>query len=178
MDDITPIPSGDTVPEFTLTDILSGDSIRLSTFKDQLTILNFWSIECPWSRHYDDYFHKRAAEWAEAGINTLFVNSNVNESADESRTFAQSLAIAHPVLIDPDSEVADLFGVQTTPHVYIINGDGVVIYQGAVDDRSFRQREATVNYLDAAVDALLNGNELPTTDTPAYGCTIVRMMPE
>jgi len=74
--------------------------------------------------------------------------------------------------------VADAYGAQTTPHAFLIGSDGRLLYQGAVDDRSFRQRQATTNYLDAAVSALLAGRSPDPASTPAYGCTLVRYMAE
>jgi len=78
------------------------------------------------------------------------------------------------VLRDANCAIADRFGALTTPHVYIIDEAGRLAYQGAVDDRTFRQREATINRVDAALDALLADETPPVTQTQPYGCTIVR----
>ena len=78
------------------------------------------------------------------------------------------------VLIDAEHVVADLYEAVTTPHVFVVDKEGILRYRGAVDDVTFRQRKAARFFLDEAVESLLNGH-LPTlTETPAYGCTIVR----
>ncbi len=78
------------------------------------------------------------------------------------------------VLIDADHSVADLCDAQTTPHIFVIDRDGILRYRGAVDDITFRRRKPTRFFLEEAVEALLDGH-LPTlSETPAYGCTIVR----
>lgn len=78
------------------------------------------------------------------------------------------------VLIDAQQTVADLYDAQTTPHVFVIDRDGILRYRGAVDDVTFRQRKPTRFFLDEAVDALLNGHLPALAETPAYGCAIIR----
>lgn len=172
--DITPLTPGTAAPDFKLTDILSGDEVRLSALRGQVVVLNFWSAECPWSRYYDEYFAVRASEWAGQGIWLLHIASNATESPDDIEQKAHELGVNAPVLYDPGNEVADAYGALTTPHLFVIDAGGVIVYQGAVDDRSFRQPEPTANYLDAALDAV-RAHRLPDpAQTPAYGCTIVR----
>ncbi|HAX69568.1 MAG TPA: alkyl hydroperoxide reductase, partial [Anaerolineae bacterium] len=78
------------------------------------------------------------------------------------------------VLHDADCRVADLFAAQTSPHVFVIDREGILRYCGSVDDVTFRQRTPTRFFLDEVVESLLEGH-LPTlTETPAYGCAIVR----
>jgi peroxiredoxin len=172
--DATPLQSGSAAPDFTLTDVTTREAVTLSKLRDQPVILNFWSLECPWSRKFDDYFLMRAAEWAEHGIWLLFIDSNDNEALYDIQDVVEELGITNPVLRDPGNIVADQYGALTTPHVFVIAANGVIVYQGAVDDRSFRQPEATTNFLDAAVEALLKGESPHPSDTAAYGCAIVR----
>lgn len=172
--EIVPLSPGEEAPGFTLTDIFSGEEVQLGALRGQVVVLNFWSGECPWSRQYDAIFAVRAAEWAEQGIRLLHIESNANEPPEEAARRAVELGVNAPILHDPRNEVADAYGALTTPHAFVIDPAGRVAYQGAVDDRSFRQREATVNYLDAAVEALLSGQPPDPAETPAYGCTIVR----
>ncbi len=89
---------------------------------------------------------------------------------------ADAYGMGGPILHDPGALVADLYGAIATPHLFVISPAMTVIYQGAVDDRSFRQPEPTTNYLDAAVQALMVGGLPAVAETPAYGCTIVRSM--
>jgi hypothetical protein len=78
------------------------------------------------------------------------------------------------VLIDAEHVVADLYGAVSTPHVFVVDRDGILRYRGAVDDVTFRKRQAARFFLEEAVEALLDGH-LPTlTETSAYGCAIVR----
>ncbi len=173
IDDITPITPGTLAPDFTLIDILSGEAVTLSALRGQIVVVNFWSGECPWSRGYDQYFNERLIDWAGQGVALIHINSNINEEPTDTEEAAAEYGIEAPILDDSDNLVADAFGALTTPHVYVITPDGLIAYQGAVDDRMFRH-DATVNTLDAAVDAVLNGQMPDPAETPAYGCTIVR----
>jgi hypothetical protein len=76
--------------------------------------------------------------------------------------------------VDSDHIVADLYEALITPHVFILDCEGILRYRGAVDDVTFRRREATRFFVQEAVDALLNGHLPELKETPAYGCTIVR----
>jgi peroxiredoxin len=174
MDEIAPLSAGTLAPDFVLTDVLSQTEYRLSELRGQLVILDFWSVECPWSRKFDDYFLQRAIEWSENGVALLFIASNDNEATYEMQDLAEELGITNPILVDSGNSVADAYGAQTTPHVFVLDTNGEIVYQGAVDDRSFRQQEATVNYLDEVVDALLAGEIPGYTEMPAYGCALVR----
>jgi peroxiredoxin len=169
-----PLSAGSIAPDFTLLEVVSGQSVSFSVLLGPWAVLDFWSVDCPWSRHYDDYFLERTELWAEHGVTLVMIACNAGETIEQIRDMADAYGITNPILFDDGGAVADAYGAQTTPHVFLLDGTGRVIYQGAVDDRSFRQPEPTVNYLDAAVEALISGPAPAKSDTPAYGCQIVR----
>lgn len=103
----------------------------------------------------------------------LSIAANRNESRSMVAEAAQARHIPQ-VRLDPEQVVADLYGALTTPHVFVIDREGILCYRGAVDDITFRQRQATRFFLQEAVEALLNGRLPELAETPAYGCTIVR----
>ena len=78
------------------------------------------------------------------------------------------------VLIDSEHSVADLYEAVTTPHVFVFDREGILRYRGAVDDTTFRRREATQFFLRDAVEALRKGQSLSLNETLSYGCAIVR----
>jgi hypothetical protein len=140
-----------------------------------IVILNFWSAECPWSSRSDQTLSVYLPEWGNA-VQYLPIASNVNESQEliASETSARELPL---LLHDVDNKVADLYGAITTPHLFVIDAQGILRYQGAFDDVNFRQRTPTKNYLQMAVEAIKGGN-LPEPDyTSPYGCTVVRWTP-
>jgi hypothetical protein len=103
----------------------------------------------------------------------LSVAANRNESIQMVAATAKARNLPN-VLIDPDHHVADLYEAVTTPHVFVLDREGILHYRGAVDDLTFRHREATRFFLREAVEALLDGRLPAIHETPAYGCTIVR----
>jgi hypothetical protein len=78
------------------------------------------------------------------------------------------------LLLDRNQAIADLYGAQTTPHFFVVDRKGILRYQGALNDVTFRQREPRIHYLREAVKALLLGKKPDPDTTNPYGCTVVR----
>ena len=162
---------GDLAPDFTLPD-LEGTPHALNDYHGRVVVVNFWSAECPWAERADSLLKQWLAEWGRRVV-LLTVVSNVNETAELITEAAHQRGI-ELVLLDSGCRVADAWSAQTTPHVFVVDEGGVLRYQGAVDDVTFRQREPKRFYAKEAVDALLTGRLPEIASTPAYGCTIVR----
>jgi peroxiredoxin len=158
-------------PDFALCDI-NGHTRRLSDYRGRIAIVNFWSAECPHSERTDCSILTCLAQWG-TDVVMLSVAANRNESA-QTITEAVNTRRLPAVLVDAEQVVADLYAAQTTPHVFVVDRDGILRYRGAVDDVTFRQRMATRFYLEEAVEALRAGCKVELTEMPAYGCTIVR----
>jgi peroxiredoxin len=159
------------VPDFELPD-LHGSLHRLSDQRGRIVIVNFWSCECPHSERTDKAIMAMFVQWQD-DVTMLPIASNRSETAEDVKKAAEARRLP-TVLIDADCQVADLFGAQTTPHVFVIDRDGILRYRGAVDDVTFRQRVPTRFFLDEAVESLLEGRLPALTESPAYGCAIVR----
>ncbi len=157
--------------DFELPD-LNENPHRLSDYRGKIVIIDFWSCECPHSERADHALMAMFVQWAEDVV-MLSIASNRSESSERIKEAAQSRRLPI-VLIDAQQTVADLYEAQTTPHVFVVDRDGILRYRGAVDDVTFRQRKPTRFFLDEAVEALLDGHLPALTETPAYGCTIVR----
>jgi hypothetical protein len=168
---ILSLPIGKPVPCFNLPDI-SGVAHSLDEFLGRILLLNFWSAECPWSERADRVLVHLLAGWG-SQVNLLTIASNANEPLDLIRQVAGERGLPL-VLHDASHVIADLYGAQTTPHLYMIDADGILRYQGAFDDVTFRQRTPVRFYLKDAVDALLEGKLPDPAQTQAYGCAIVR----
>ncbi|MEW6400479.1 MAG: redoxin domain-containing protein, partial [Chloroflexota bacterium] len=158
-------------PDFELPD-LDGNCHRLSDYRGRIVILNFWSCECPHSERTDRAIMSMVVQWQD-DVTLLSIASNRNESAEALREAAKTRRLP-TVLRDANCEVADLYEALTTPHVFVMDREGILRYRGSVDDVTFRQRTPARFFLDEAVESLLEGH-LPTlTESPAYGCTIIR----
>jgi thiol-disulfide isomerase/thioredoxin len=159
------------VANFELPD-LEGRLHRLQDCRGKIVIINFWSAECPHSERTDHSLIELLARW-QGEVDLLPIAANRNEAAVMIQEAARIRRLP-TVLIDSQQTVADLYGAVTTPHVFILDREGILRYRGAVDDVTFRQRQATRSYVQEAVEALLQGRCPETSETPAYGCTIVR----
>ena len=158
-------------PDFKLTD-LDGEAVQLSQLRGKIVILNFWSCECPHSERTDRQLMAMFVQWRDEVV-LLSVAANRIETPPAMAEAARNRHLP-AVLLDMEHSVADLYEAQTTPQVFVIDRDGILRYSGAVDDVSFRQKRPTRFYLDEAVEALLDGRLPVVTETPAYGCAIVR----
>jgi peroxiredoxin len=158
-------------PDFELPD-LQGKPHRLSRYRGKIVIVNFWSVECPHSERTDLYLVSLLKQWR-GEVAMLSIAANRNESPE--RVAAASFGRRIPqILIDAEQFVADLYEALTTPQAFVIDPQGILRYRGALDNVTFRQREATRFFLQEAVEALLQGRLPDPGETPAYGCAIVR----
>jgi peroxiredoxin len=158
-------------PGFRLPD-LKAQMHTLRDYLGQVVVLNFWSAECPHVARTDALLATYNQAWG-ARVTLISIASNFNESSEQVSGIATQRGLPL-VLLDRGSVVADLYFALTTPHLYVIDESGVLRYQGAFDDVTFRQRTAAHDYLYEAVEAVLAGARPQPAETPAYGCAIVR----
>jgi len=168
------IPIGQPAPEFTLPD-LAGHAHSLAEGRGRIAIVNFWSAECGWCERTDAQLLALIQSWGGAAT-LLLIASNANESPALLARVAGQRGLPL-VLIDAEHQVADLYSAQTTPQLFVIDREGILRYQGAFDDMTFRQRTPTQNYLQMAVEALLAGRQPDPAQTLSHGCSIVRYIP-
>ncbi|HZD57925.1 MAG TPA: redoxin domain-containing protein [Anaerolineales bacterium] len=158
-------------PDFTLPD-LSGRSHTLSDLRGKIVIVNFWSAECPWAERADGLLASYLKDWAD-GVALMPIASNANESPQLLSQISAERDLPL-VLHDRYHRVADLYGAQATPHLFVVDPEGMLCYQGALDDVTFRKREPSQHYLKAAVESVMAGRQPDPAQTPPYGCAIVK----
>ncbi len=157
------------VPSFSLTD-LDGRPWSLDHLRGRIVVLYFWSAECAWCQRTDPHVVERAATWGEQVV-LLPIASVLEETPEQLRQAAQACGLPL-VLHDATQQVAKAYQVQTTPHFFVIDAEGILRYQGAFDDVTFRQRTPTWFYVDEVVRALLAGRAPEIKETLAYGCAL------
>jgi peroxiredoxin len=172
---------GKPAPDFTGTDI-NGKTIKLSDYKGKIVVIESYNSDCPFchNQYATGATQDLQKELAAKGVVWLMVNS-VNPNNFSHRTPEQarqewtSEKIAATAWIDDSSgAIGHLYDMKTTPHTFVIDKNGVLVYDGAMDnqpDPSHDPRTAR-NYVREAVDALLAGKPVEVSQTKPYGCGV------
>jgi peroxiredoxin len=168
----TIIKIGEKAPRFQLHD-LKGDQYSLEEYQGRIVVLNFWSAECDWCKRVDEELIPYLAPWNDQ-VKVLWIASNDNETVDLIEKTAAKRKLP-TVLVDADHKIADLYGIQITPHFFIVDSGGKLRYQGSWDNITFRQRKATQIYVPTVIEALRHDQVPEVSSTPAYGCSLVRL---
>lgn len=176
-----PIEVGAKAPDFTLTDT-SGKEHKLSdyTAKGQTVVLEWFSPDCPFvKKHYRDDTGTMLAiqqDMKDQPVVWLRINSgrkgHPSTGVDRNKETAKAWGITTPILLDETGSVGMSYNAKRTPEMYIINKDGVLAYHGAIDNNSDAASAGDVNYVRNALQQVLAGETVTTTQTKAYGCGV------
>jgi len=173
--------------EITLLD-LDGKPLKAHDQMGKLTVVNFYSIQCPIQRAWDQRLAAIQKDFAGQGVTFLHINSNATEIGTEPpkpegdakpyanvRDHLAKSELPFRVLVDHGNKVADLFDAKTTPHVYVFGKDGKLVYKGLVDDdQKDKNAEKRQNHLRDVLGKLLKGETVEPFATKEQGCTIKR----
>ncbi len=173
---------GQPAPDFTAVDI-EGNEHSLSDFAGKFVVLEWINHGCPFVRKFYDpgEMQRLQKKYTEKGVIWLAIcSSKVGAQGymkpEQAREVSAEKGANHTAYIyDPAGDVGRLYGARVTPHMFIINPDGVLIYQGAIDSiRSANPAdiERAENYVVSALTAAMAGEEVSTPTTVAYGCTV------
>jgi peroxiredoxin len=172
---------GKPAPDFTATDI-NGKTVHLSDYKDKVVILESYNQDCPFCHNHfaTGAMQELQKEMTSKGIIWLMVNS-VNPRNSSHRTPEQAQAEwkeqklnASAWLDDSSGAIGRAYGMLTTPHMFVIDKTGTLVYDGAIDDQpdpSHDPRKAR-NYVREAVGKVLAGEKVEVTKTKPYGCAV------
>ena len=173
---------GDTAPAFT-TAATNGRSVSLADQRGKIVILEWTNHDCPYVRkHYDSSnMQTLQKEITAQGVVWLtLISSSPGTQGYVSPKEADELTAsrkANPtaVLLDPTGAVGKAYGATNTPHMYIVDKAGLLVYAGAIDDRPTTRRadvQGAHNYVRAALEDMAAGRAVQTPVTRAYGCTV------
>lgn len=164
---------GEPAPAFTLVDE-AGNTHNLADYRGRVVVLEWTNPQCPFIvRHYGaDTIENIDTRYDDAQVAVLAVNSSHFNTAADSAAWKADQGFAYHTLLDTDGTVGHLYGARTTPHMYVIDAEGLLRYAGAIDNDPRGNNDAPTNYVVAAVDALLAGQAPEVTATDAYGCSV------
>ena len=172
---------GEKAPAFKLKD-LNGKEHSLSDFKGKTVVLEWFCPTCPYSGgksgrsiHSTGQVKKLMANMKKADENAVYllIDSSTakmrmtpEQLIKKDKEVVKQLGITAPILIDTDTKVAAAYGAKTTPHCYVIDGEGVLRYMGAFSD------QAETNYVLKAVTSIKNGSTVSPTEQRPWGCGV------
>lgn len=169
---------GKAVPEFSLKGI-DGKAYSISDFKGKVVVLEWTNPNCPYvQRVYKSgvmtTVQKKYAEkvvWLT--VNSTHPSHQDFETAEAlAKEYKEWNATFKTMLLDPDGKVGRMFDAKTTPHMYVIDKEGKLVYAGAIDDDPRGNKSEKINYVDLALSSMFDGKSVSNTNTRSYGCTI------
>ena len=175
------VETGKPAPDFTGTDI-NGKTIHLGDYKGKIVVIESYNSDCPFCHnHYSSgAMQELQKDLAAKGVVWLVVDS-VNKKNFSYRTpeqarkeFADQKITATAWLDDSSGVIGHLYGMKTTPHMFVVDKDGTLVYDGAIDNRPepFGDPRSARNYVHEAVDDLLAGKPIEVSQTKPYGCAV------
>jgi peroxiredoxin len=176
------VKTGEKAPDFTLTDT-QGKARKLSEFKGKTVVLEWVNHDCPYvKKHYESgNMQKTQKDYTSKGVVWLSVNSSAKGKqghvtpAEADKLTKDKGAAPTALLIDEKGEVGRLYAAKTTPHMYVVDAKGTLVYEGAIDNKPTTDKAdvATAkNLVATALDETLAGKAVTTANSKPYGCSV------
>lgn len=170
---------GAPAPDFTLKD-LDGKSVKLSDLKGKTVVLEWFNPDCP----FVVYAHEKGPlktlpeQYLKKGVVWLAINSGApgkqGHGAEANKAGKNRYGMTYQVLLDETGTVGKLYGAKTTPHMFVVDAQGVLRYKGGLDNAPLGEPNGgtLIPHAANAIDALLGGKNVETSDTKPYGCGV------
>lgn len=177
---------GSTVDEnLTLKD-LDGKELKFKDLRGKVVFIHFWSKDCPYEKVADPKVQALEKKWEGKDVVVLAIASNKTEigenpkdataNFDKIREHLKAKGLTNRVFADFGNRVADMFNAQHTPHCFVLDAKGVVVYMGGLDDDPKGDKgDATKQYVRDAVESTLAGKPVEVKESKPYGCSIKRV---
>jgi peroxiredoxin len=173
---------GKEAPAFSLKNT-KGATVSLADYKGKVVVLEWINYDCPFvKKHYaSGNMAKLQEKYADQGVVWLSVSSAAPgkqgnmPAADLQARAEKDGSKASAILLDEDGKVGKAYGATNTPHMFVINKQGVLAYSGAIDDKPTTEQADVAgasNFVAAALDAVLAGKDVEKPKTKAYGCDV------
>ena len=175
-------PVGSNAPEFSLPDA-KGNTHSLAGYKGKYVVLEWFNPECPFvKKHYGSgNMQKLQKEFTDKGVVWLTIDSNApglegNMTPEQvSNTISSWKTHQTAFLLDPEGKAGRAYGAKNTPHMFVINPEGKIVYEGAIDSKATPNPAdipTSTNYVKAALDEAMSGKPVSNPNTRPYGCSV------
>lgn len=176
------VNTGDPAPDFTLKDSY-GQEQSLSSYRGKFIVLEWINHDCPFvGKHYGSGNMQRLQKkYTQEAVIWFSVSSSAPGKQghygheEANRLTKEKGAAPTAVLLDFDGTVGRMYGAKTTPHIFIVDPQGLLIYQGAIDSipgTHTADVARAANYVELTLDAAMNGRPVEISSTKSYGCSI------
>jgi hypothetical protein len=173
---------GTPAPDFKGTDS-TGAQHSLSEYRGKFVVLEWANQGCPYDRkHYlSGSMEALQKQWTAKGVVWLSVISSAPGEQGyvtpaEENTYLKTMhAAPTAAILDPDGTIGRLYAAKTTPHIFVIDPTGKLIYQGAIDDKPTTDQEdlkGARNYLSETLTEAMSGKPIQVASTRPYGCNV------
>lgn len=173
---------GQPAPDFSLPS-LSGETVALGDLAGKTVVLEWFNPDCPFVNlaHEKGSLKGMGNRHAKEGVAWLAINSGgpgrQGHGADTNHEGQKRFGMDYPILIDENGAVGHAYGAERTPHLFVIDGSGTLVYDGAIDNSPDAEGESPaggklVNYVDGALADVAAGRPVATPSTEPYGCTV------
>ncbi len=173
---------GEAAPDFAGTDS-NGKAHKLSDYRGKVVVLEWHNQGCPYTKkHYESgNMQKLQKEWTAKGVVWLTIISSAPgeqgyvTAEQENEYLKKTNSAPTAALLDPSGAIGHLYGAKTTPHMYVINPKGRLVYEGAIDDKSTADAKdiaGATNWVQAALTEVAAGKQVATPVTRPYGCSV------
>jgi MinD superfamily P-loop ATPase len=173
---------GQAAPDFTAT-TSTGKTVRLNDYRGNYIVLEWHNNGCPYvGKHYNGGNMQRLQkQWTGKNVVWFTIISSAPgkqgyvTASEENAYLAKMQAAPTAALLDPSGEIGHLYDAKTSPQMVVINQQGVVIYDGAIDDKpttDVSDIAGAINYVNAALEQAMAGKQVETPTTRPYGCSV------
>ncbi|MEY2491333.1 MAG: hypothetical protein QOH24_284 [Verrucomicrobiota bacterium] len=175
-------PVGSAAPDFNVSDA-TGKTHSLSQYKGKYVVLEWFNPECPFvKKHYGSgNMQKLQSDYTGKGVVWLSIDSSApgtegNLSPEQAQKVMKDWNTKQTaLLLDAEGKVGRSYNARNTPHMFVINPDGKIIYEGAIDSKATPNPNdiaSSTNYVKVALDQSMNGKPVSTANTRPYGCSV------
>ena len=170
-------PGAKPAPPFKLS-TFDGKQVSLSDYGGKTVVLEWLNFECPFVKyHYEKpkTMIQLAEKYKGKNVVWLAINSTSHTTPEANKDFAKQQKLPYPILDDRSGRVGRAYGAKTTPHMYVINRRGRIVYEGAIDNSPLGKASGgkeVINYVDKALEELTTGRRVSMAKTEPYGCSV------
>jgi peroxiredoxin len=164
---------GAPAPDFTLED-QDGNKVSLSDFSGKIVVLEWFNFDCPFvQRHHENgTMAKLAEKFKDKGVVWLGINSTHYATRADNKKYQKEWNLGYSILSDSSGKVGKLYDAKTTPHMYIVDKGGMLVYNGGIDDDPMGESEKASNYVKTALEELVSNSPVSVAESKPYGCSV------